>query len=83
MLDSQCRSIDRSKFKEQAGFRAAGADRACAASGTVDRADSATMAALAGREVVTVRLTSLPPGRTPALDRARQMLDGVLSSMAG
>ena len=83
VLDSQCRSIDRTEYKEQAGFTVPGADRACAGSGTVDRADSATMAALAGRQVVTVRLSSLPPGKTPASERARQMLQGVLASMAG
>ena len=83
VLDSQCRSIDRTEFKEQTGFEAEGADRACAAVGTLAGADSATLAAVADREVVTVRLSELPPGRAPALGRAQQMLEGVLETMAG
>jgi len=81
--DSQCRAIDRQQFHEQSGFHAAGADDACAASGKIDGADSATLAAVSGREVVTVRLTSMPPGTAPAMGRAQQMLEGVLSSLAG
>jgi hypothetical protein len=83
VLGSQCRAIDRSQFKEQNGFRAAGADKACAASGRIDGADSATLAAVAGREVFTVRLSSLPPGDAPALGRATDMLEGVIGSLAG
>ena len=33
VLASQCRAIDRTEFKEQTGFAAQGADKACAASG--------------------------------------------------
>ncbi len=83
VLSSQCRAIDKTEYKELAGFQAQGADRVCAASGTVDGADSATLAAVADREVVTVRLTALPPGKSPALTRAQQMLEGVLASVAG
>jgi hypothetical protein len=83
VLSSQCRSIDKTEFKVQAGFQAQGADRACAASGTSGGSDSATMAAVSNREVVTVRYTSLPPGTTPALDLSKQMLEGVLASVAG
>ena len=83
VLDSQCRSIDRSEYKEQAGFSPEGADKGCAASGTVEGADSATMAAASGREVVTVRLSEKPAGAQPATARAQQMLEGVLSSMGG
>lgn len=82
-FDSQCRAIDRAKFQEQAGFEAAGADRACAANGKVNGADSATMAAVIGREVVTVRLSSQLPGTRPATARAQQMLEGVLKSLSG
>jgi hypothetical protein len=81
--DSQCRAIDRQQFKEQAGFKADGADQACAASGKVDGADSATLAALSGRQVVTVRLSSLPPGKAPVMDRGQAMLEGVIHSVAG
>jgi hypothetical protein len=83
VLDSQCRAIDRTTFKERTGFTAEGAQRACAAQGTLEGADSVTMAAVADREVVTVRLSELPPGTEPAFARAQQMLEGVLSSMAG
>jgi hypothetical protein len=83
-FDSQCRAIDRALFQDQAGFQATGADRACAATGKVKGADAATMAAVAGREVVTVRLSALPPqAAAPSAARAQQMLEGVLKSLAG
>ena len=83
VLASQCRAIDRTEFREQTGFQAEGARRACAARGTLKGADSVTMAAVSDREVVTVRLSELPPGSEPAFDRAQAMLEGVLQSMAG
>lgn len=83
VLDSQCRSIDRAEFREQVGLRVEGADRACAGVSKAGGADSVTMSAVAQREVVTVRYVSDPAGRTPALQRGRQMLEGVLASMAG
>lgn len=83
VLDSQCRAIDRTVYQEQAGFQAEGAKKACAASSRAGGADAATMAGMAGREVVTVRYTSSPAGRTPSIQVAQQMLEGVLSSMAG
>ena len=83
VLDSQCRSIDPQEFRMQDGFTAEGADRACAGSGTVDGADSATMAALTDREVITVRLDYEPKGKQSAMTVGKQMLEGVISSMAG
>lgn len=83
VLSSQCRSIDKTEFTEQAGFTVAGADRACAGSAKAASQDSATMAAVKDREVVTVRLTAVPPGSPKALERATQMLAGVLSSVSG
>jgi hypothetical protein len=83
VLASQCRSVDRRDFRVETGFTAAGAETACAASGKVDGADSATMAAVSELEVVTVRLTSLPPGKEPSLVRAQKMLEGVLAEVAG
>jgi hypothetical protein len=83
VLASQCRSIDRQDFRVQSGFTAAGAEKACAASGKVDGADSATLSAVSQLEVVTVRLTSLPPGKEPSLVRAQKMLEGVLAEVAG
>jgi len=83
VLDSQCLAVDRQKFREQTGFDAEGSGKSCAGSGKVDGADSATMAASSGVEVVTVRLSSLPPGRSPVMPLAQDMLEGVLSSLAG
>lgn len=83
VLDSQCQSLDRQSMREQRGFQVEGAESACAASGKVDGADSATMAAVTDLEVVTVRVSSLPPGKDPSLSRARQIAEGVLSSSTG
>lgn len=83
VLASQCRAIDKTEYKELPGFQAQGADRVCAASGTVDGADSATIAAVSDREVVTVRLSALPPRKPQAIVQSQQMLEGVLASVAG
>ena len=83
VLNSQCRSIDPQEFRMQDGFSAKGAARACAGNGTVDGADSASMAALTDREVITVRLDYEPKGKQPAMTAAKQMLEGVISSMSG
>jgi hypothetical protein len=83
VLDSQCSSIDPKEFRMQDGFTVDGANRACAGSGTVDGADSASMAALSDREVITVRLDYEPKGKQPAMTVGKQMLEGVLSTLAG
>jgi hypothetical protein len=83
VMDSQCSAIDPREFRVQSGFTAAGADRACAGSGTIDGADSATIVTLTDLEVVTVRLDSEPKGKQPALTVAKQMMEGVLSTLAG
>jgi len=83
VLDSQCRSIDPQEFRMQDGFTAEGADRACAGSGTVNGADSATLAGLTDREVITVRLDYEPKGKQSAMTVGTQMLEGVISTMAG
>ena len=83
VFSSQCRAIDKTEFKERAGFTIEGAQHVCAADGTATGADSATIAAVNERQVVTVRLTSTPAGKPPAFDRAQQMLEGVLSSVSG
>ncbi len=80
---SQCLAIDRTEFRDRAGFKAAGAEESCAATANGDGADSATIAVVNGLEVVTVRLTSVPAAGAPALTRAQQMIEGVLSSLAG
>ncbi len=83
ILDSQCRAIDRSQFREQKGFAPAGTDRSCAASKRGDDSDSATMAASSGREVVTVRYSAQPPEKEDASKRAQKMMEAVFSSLAG
>lgn len=82
VYDSQCRSVDLGESRNVSDFKAKGAARACAASGTVDGADSSTMAAVTGREVLTVRVTSLPAGDKPALKLGQQMLEGVLADLS-
>jgi hypothetical protein len=83
VLDSQCRAIDPKEFRIQDGFSAKGASRSCAGSGTVEGADSASIAALTDREVITVRVDYEPKGKQPAMTTGKQMLEGVISSMAG
>lgn len=83
VLESQCRAIDRTTFREQSGFEAKGADKACAANGMIDGSDAATVVASTGRQVVTVRLRSTPAGKEPAKARAQAMLEGVLTALAG
>jgi hypothetical protein len=81
IYESQCRSIDRSEFRVQPGFRPRSADEACAGSGTVDGADSATMTGRSAREVVVVRFTSRPAGKVTAMARSQAMLEGVLTTL--
>lgn len=83
VLDSQCRAVDRRDYRVEPGFRAAGADKACAASGKISGADSATLAGVNGLEVVTVRLSSEVAGGPTALARGQQMLEGVLAALTG
>ncbi len=83
VLASQCRAVDTSVFRNQSGFRATGADKACAASGTESGAGSVTIAAAAGRQVVTVRYTAQGQSAAEALTRGRQLLEGVLGGLAG
>jgi hypothetical protein len=83
VYQSQCRAIDRSEFRPPPGFSPRGADEACAGSGTVDGADSATMTARADREIVVVRLRSKPAGKVTAVARSQAMLEGVLGSLHG
>jgi hypothetical protein len=83
VLASQCRAIDPTVYKVQTGFNAKGADKTCAGSGTLGQADSATMAAVTGRTVVTVRWTATPAETAPALAESTQVLEGVLQSVAG
>ncbi|MCW2849620.1 MAG: hypothetical protein JWR90_3594 [Marmoricola sp.] len=81
--DSQCQAIDLREFRAQSGFQAKGADKSCAATSRTAGADGATLAAVAGREIVTVRLTTSPAGTPTSISRGQQMLEGVLASLAG
>jgi len=81
VLDSQCRSFDRLVYKIAPSFSAKGADRVCAASGGKGGQGSSTLAASAGRQVVVVRYDAATSAGT-ALDRGRQVMEGVLASLA-
>jgi hypothetical protein len=83
VLASQCRAIDTTAYEVQSGFSAKGADKACAGNGKLSQAGSATLAAVAGRTVVTVRWTSSPAQSTQALTQSTQVLEGVLQSVSG
>jgi hypothetical protein len=83
VLRSQCAAVDRRDFRAVSGFEAAGAEQACAASGKLGGADSATLAGVNGLEVVTVRLTSEVTGGPRAVSRGQQMLEGVLAALTG
>ncbi len=39
------------------------------------------MAAVSGRAVVTVRWSSLPPGKQPAMAQSKQVMESVLQSL--
>ena len=82
VLSSQCRSIDRATYQVQPGFTAQGADTACAGSGMVGAAGSATLAGVTGTEVVTVRWSSSPGGSAPTLARSKQVLESVLTAVS-
>lgn len=81
VLASQCRSFDLATLRNESGFRATGADKACAASGRSARGGSATMAAVAGQQVVTVRYDAEATDAATALSRGRTMLEGVLAAL--
>ena len=81
VYESQCRAIDRTEFRVQPGFQPRGADQACAGNGTAPGSDSATMTARKDREVVVVRVTSRPAGKTTATARSQAMLEGVLTTL--
>ncbi len=83
VLDSQCQAVDRRDYRVVGGFEAAGAERACAASGKRAGADISNLAAVSGLEVVTVRVNVDPATGDPALERGQQMLEGVLSALSG
>jgi hypothetical protein len=83
VLASQCRAIDTAVYKVQAGFSAKGAEKTCAGSGKLGQADSATLAAVSGRTVVTVRWSATPAAQAHALTESTQVLEGVLRSVTG
>ena len=80
VLASQCRAIDPQEYRVRPAMRIEGTDESCA--GTGRKADSSTIAATSGREVLTVRVGIKPAGKPDALARAQQMLAGVLASMS-
>ena len=84
VLDSQCRSIDPQEFRMQDGFTRRGGRTARVPAAARSREPTRpSMAALTDREVITVRLDYEPKGKQPAMTAGKQMLEGVISSMAG
>lgn len=81
VLDSQCRAIDRTVFREPAGLSIDGADKTCAGSGKVGSAEAATLAAVAGRTVITVRWSSQPGGAQSVLASTTQVATGLIGSL--
>lgn len=83
VLASQCRSIDTSVYRVQAGLSLTGADKACGGSGKLGDADAATMAAVRGRTVITVRWSAVPQQPPGAFARTQQVAEAVLQSSPG
>ena len=81
VMASQCRSIDPQEYAAVPGFAPKGADKSCAGKGKSE--DSTTMAAVHGRDVVTVRVSATPAGQPDATTRGTALLEGVLTSMSG
>ena len=79
VLRSQCAAIDRSRLDEPRGFAVDGATQACAGSRETDGDDVASVAVRRGREVLTARVETT--GGPSALDRSRQLLEGVLAEL--
>ena len=78
---SQCRAVDHSVYRTPSGV-VTGSDKSCGGSGRVGRADSATLASVAGRTVMTVRWSSAPPQSTSAMARSTQVMEAMLHSLA-
>jgi hypothetical protein len=83
VLASQCRSIDTTVYHVQPGLAVNGADKTCGGSGKLGPADAATLAAVKGRAVVTVRWSAVPRQSTPAFARSEQVMQAVLQSAPG
>lgn len=79
VLSSQCNAIDRSRLDEAESFEVEGATHTCAGQRETDGEDVASVAVRRGREVLTARVESR--GGTAALDRSRQLLEGVLAEI--
>lgn len=81
VYESQCRAVDRTVFRVATGFKATGADRACAATSS-SGSDSVTMAAVKGNAVITVRTQSQPAQKVSALTQGTQIVEGVVAALA-
>jgi hypothetical protein len=81
VLASQCRAIDTAVYEVQAGYAPQGSDKACGGSGKLGEADAATVAAVAGRTVVTVRWSAAPAQTPAAFPRSTEVLESVLKSL--
>lgn len=82
VLDSQCRAIDPAEFTIQKGLTVKGATKVCG--GSAKKADASTIAAMAGRQVLTVRVSNDSPGLGPrggALAQGTRMLEAVIAGL--
>lgn len=76
---TQCRALDPSEVtRTQVDLQ--GADESCAGKGKGKGVDTAVLAAVAGRHVVTVRYESVPAGKPDALARATALAQGALTA---
>ena len=74
---SQCRALDPQELHKKQ-VQVEGADEACGGQGKAS--DTAVLAAVAGRLVVTVRYSSTPAGKPDALTRATELAAAALPS---
>lgn len=77
VYETQCAGIDTSVLEEQ-DLAVDGADEVCAAAGGQGGEDVASLALRAGREVLTVRVTTRDDEGPPSLERATLLAEGVL-----
>ncbi len=72
---TQCAALDPAELRKTK-VHLPSADESCAGKGK--RADTATLAAVAGRKVITVRYSAEPAGKPDAVARATQLARSVL-----
>ena len=81
VFDTQCRAMNPQEYAVSQGYTAEGADKACAGKGK--STDTSTFAAVRGKDVLTVRVSSQPTGNPDAFTRGAQLLEGALGGLPG